>query len=179
MRATGSNDVVLDKVFVPESAVTLRRPKGRWHPFYNAVVTIATPITSAVYVGVIEAAREMAIKMAQRKRDDVAIQYLAGEMDTALVAAQIALESMVAAVAEYEFPVVDQVASETAIKKTLIVRAVGEMMERAMELIGGAAFFRGVGFERLYRDAQAMRFHAMPEKRQLRHTGRLALGLDP
>jgi indole-3-acetate monooxygenase len=28
MRATGSSDVLLEGVFVPESAVSLRRPKG-------------------------------------------------------------------------------------------------------------------------------------------------------
>ena len=35
MRGTGSHDVVLERVFVPESAVGLRRPKGRWHPFFG------------------------------------------------------------------------------------------------------------------------------------------------
>src|SRR5215510_14971478 len=35
MRGTGSHDTVLDGVFVPESAVSLRRPKGKWHPFFG------------------------------------------------------------------------------------------------------------------------------------------------
>src|SRR5262249_27339103 len=37
MRGTGSHDVVLERVFVPESAVGLRRPKGKWHPFFNVI----------------------------------------------------------------------------------------------------------------------------------------------
>jgi len=28
---------MLDGVFVPESAVGLRRPKGTWHPFFNVI----------------------------------------------------------------------------------------------------------------------------------------------
>ena len=48
MRGSGSNDVLLDGVFVPESSVSLRRPQGKWHPFFNVVVTIAapTPVTN-------------------------------------------------------------------------------------------------------------------------------------
>jgi hypothetical protein len=32
--------------------------------------------------------------------------------------------------------------------------------------------------EQLFRDAQAARYHPLPEKAQLRFTGRLLLGLD-
>jgi alkylation response protein AidB-like acyl-CoA dehydrogenase len=41
MRATGSNDVLLDNVFVAQEAVSLRRSRGRWHMFFDVVVTIA------------------------------------------------------------------------------------------------------------------------------------------
>src|SRR5690349_13922048 len=33
MRSTGSNDVIFENVFIPESVVSLRRPRGKWHPF--------------------------------------------------------------------------------------------------------------------------------------------------
>ena len=56
MRATGSHDVLLDNVFVPEGAVSLRRPQGQWHTFFNVVVTVALPLVLSVYVGVAEAA---------------------------------------------------------------------------------------------------------------------------
>jgi len=32
MRATGSQTVILDNVFVPDQAIALRRPRGRFHP---------------------------------------------------------------------------------------------------------------------------------------------------
>ena len=70
MRATGSNDIVLDGVFVPEGAVSLRRAKGKWHPFFNVVAAIALPLVMSVYLGVAEAARDLALQQVQRKRDD-------------------------------------------------------------------------------------------------------------
>ena len=39
-----------------ESAVGLRRPKGKWHPFFNVIAAVAIPLIMAVYVGVAEAA---------------------------------------------------------------------------------------------------------------------------
>jgi acyl-CoA dehydrogenase len=37
MRASGSNDIVLEDVFVPDEAVSARRPKGEWAPVFNVV----------------------------------------------------------------------------------------------------------------------------------------------
>jgi len=44
MRGTGSRTVVLDNVFVPEKAITLRRPCGEYHPVWNVVLTFALPM---------------------------------------------------------------------------------------------------------------------------------------
>jgi alkylation response protein AidB-like acyl-CoA dehydrogenase len=47
-----------------------------------------------------------------------------------------------------------------------------------MEVAGGAGLYRDAGLERRFRDIQAARFHVLPEKAQLRLSGRVALGLD-
>ena len=44
MRATGSQTVMLDNVFVPEEAVVLRRPQGAYHPAWNVILTNALPL---------------------------------------------------------------------------------------------------------------------------------------
>ena len=67
MRATGSNDVLLDNVFVPEGVVSLRRPKGQWHVVFNVVLTIALPLIMSVYAGVAEAASDLALGLAREK----------------------------------------------------------------------------------------------------------------
>src|SRR5262249_47227952 len=91
MRGTGSHDVLIDGVFVPESAIALRRPKGQWHPFFNVIAAVAIPLIIAVYIGVAEAAYELVLKQATKKRDDAQTPYLIGEMTNALTTAQMAL----------------------------------------------------------------------------------------
>ena len=51
--------------------------------------------------------------------------------------------------------------------------------EKALEITGGAGFYRGLGLERMLRDVHGAQFHPLQEKRQLLFTGRIALGLDP
>ncbi len=68
--------------------------------------------------------------------------------------------------------------SQTMIGRTLIGQNAIKTVERAMELAGGASFYRDLGLERAFRDVQAARFHPLQEKPQLRYTGRVALGLD-
>jgi alkylation response protein AidB-like acyl-CoA dehydrogenase len=62
--------------------------------------------------------------------------------------------------------------------RTILARSVIRSVEKAMEVAGGAAFYRDLGLERRFRDVQAARFHPLREKAQLRYAGRIALGLD-
>ena len=50
-------------------------------------------------------------------------------------------------------------------------------VELAMELAGGAGFFRATGLERRFRDIQAARYHPMQAGPQAQYTGSMALGL--
>src|SRR5439155_591010 len=58
------------------------------------------------------------------------------------------------------------------------VHAAIKTVERAMEVAGGAAFFRPLGLERFFRDVQGARYHQVREPAQVLYSGRLALGLD-
>ena len=179
MRATGSHDVVLEGVFVPETAVALRRPQGEWHPFFNVSVTVAMPLIMSVYVGVAEAARDLACREALKKRHDPHVPYPVGEMENTLVTAQMALREMVEIAANYDFSPTEQTANAMLIRKTVAARSSMQAAEKALEVVGGVGFFRGLGLERLLRDVHGAQFHPLPEKRQLLFTGRLALGLAP
>src|SRR2546428_2325031 len=97
MRATGSNDGTLDGVFVPDAAVGVRRPSRPWFHPWHIVAAMALPLVYSVYVGVAEAARDVAVREAMRRRDDLATQELVGALDTELTAARLALRSMIAA----------------------------------------------------------------------------------
>jgi acyl-CoA dehydrogenase len=175
MRGTGSHDVILDHVFVPDAAVSGRRPRGRWSPMFDLVYTMAFPLVYSVYVGVAEAARDLALAQVTAKRDDRLVQLGAGEMETELTAARLALADMIAAAGTAPGP---ETTNRVAIGRSLAGRAAIRTVDKAMELVGGAAFYRSLGLERLYRDVQGARFHPMQEKPQFLYTGRLALGMD-
>jgi len=179
MRASGSNDVVLDGVFVPDGAISSLRPKGAWTPVWNAVAAIAGPPIMSVYLGVAEAARDLALEKVARKGDDPDVWYLVGEMENALVTGQLAVQAMVDLCADYAFTLDMATANSMFIRKTIAAESLRHAVEKALEVVGGGGIFRSMGLERLVRDIHAAQFHPLQAKRQHRFTGRAALGLDP
>ena len=176
MRGTGSNDVEFNDVFVPDAAVSGRRPQGKWHHLFHTISMLAFPLIYSAYMGVADGARTKALQVARKKADDGNIAYLAGEMENAHTAADMALERMIH-IAETEKPG-PETTSKAMIGRTLVAQNAIKTVERAMELAGGAAFYRDLGLERAFRDVQAARYHPLQEKPQLRYAGRVALGLD-
>ena len=176
MRGTGSNDIVLDRVFVPDAAVGVRRPPGVWSPVFFVIFTIAFPLVYSAYLGVAEAARDIAVREAGRRRGDATVQTLVGELENELTVARLAVKHMVDAGDTDRMGV--ETTNAVAIGRTLAGRAVIRTCEKALEVAGGAGFYRALGLERLFRDAQAARYHPMQEKPQTVFSGRLALGLD-
>lgn len=176
MRGTGSHDVELNEVFVPEAAISGRRPKGKWHPLFHAISLLAFPLIYSAYVGVAEGARDKALEVARRRPADECLVQLAGEMQNAFAAAEAAHERMIR-LAETATPG-PETTSQAMIGRTLVADAAIRTVELALEVAGGAAFHRDLGLERAFRDVQGARFHPLQQKPQLRYTGRLALGLD-
>ena len=179
MRGTGSRTVVLDGVFVPEGAVSLRRPAGRWHPVWATVLGVALPLIMSVYLGVAEQAARLARAQAARRPADPSVPYLLGELTNALTTADLTVQDMIARNDEYAFPAELAVADAMLVRKTIASKAALEVVHKAMEVCGGAGYFQGFGLEKLLRDVQAAPFHPLPEKAQHLFTGRLALGLEP
>jgi alkylation response protein AidB-like acyl-CoA dehydrogenase len=179
MRGSGSNDIVVDGVFVPEAAVALTREPGKWHPFFSVVVHVALPIVLSAYLGVAEAAAEQARGIAAKRQNDPNTVYLVGELENELTIAQLAVRDMIALCNDYQFEPTNQGASDIAVRKTIAANAIIATTEKAVAVAGGGAFFRAMGLERLLRDAHGAQFHPFQEKRQHLFTGRVALGLDP
>jgi alkylation response protein AidB-like acyl-CoA dehydrogenase len=92
MRATGSHTVVLDNVFVPNEAISLRRPRGRFHPAWNVILPMAVPLIMSVYASVAEAAAEIGRDLAKNRRSDPAAPYLLGELANHLTVVQLAVD---------------------------------------------------------------------------------------
>jgi acyl-CoA dehydrogenase len=178
MRGTGSNSVVLEDIFVPEAGVSLRRPQGKWHPFFDVISPLVWPLVMSAYVGVAEGARDLAVSGSVKKQQDPGVQYLIGEMDTQLTGAQLALERMMEIAAEDYKPSI-HLSNQVYQYKTIAVKNSIKAVEKAMIVLGGASFFRSVGLERAFRDIQGARFHPFQEHQQYVFSGRVALGIDP
>jgi alkylation response protein AidB-like acyl-CoA dehydrogenase len=175
MRGTGSHDVMIDGHFVPEAGVAARRKAGEWHPLFQIIATMAFPLVYSVYLGVAESARDIAIQLAKRKQPNQHVVELAGRMDTELTAARLAHESMLAAV-RLNAPSADTV-NQVMIGRQLVARHAIAAVDLAMELAGGAGFYRSAGLERKFRDIQAARYHPLQSGPQAQYVGAMALGL--
>ena len=175
MRGTGSHDISFDDVFVPDAAVALRRPSGKWHPLIHVVAIVALPIFNAVYVGVAEAARDLAVAAAGRRRDDRLVQAHAGEMENELTSAQLALARMVD-IAMTSKPGVETTV-ETMCCRAILGRGARATVDKAMDLAGGGSFLRKSSLERLFRDVQGVRYHPLQDKTQNVLAGRFVFGL--
>lgn len=180
MRGTGSNTIVFENVFVPDAAIAVKRPADKWHPVWNVALTVAVPIYMSPYLGLAEAAEEKARVFATKtKQNDPHTPYLLGELQNTLTIAQMAWREMVASAQNNVFKPENDKANYAVIRKTICAKAVIDTVQKAMEVCGGASYFRGFGLERLLRDVYGAHYHPLPEKKQLVFTGRMALGLDP
>ena len=177
MRATGSNDVTLDNVFVPDEAIVARRPAGEWHPMWNVILPTAMPLIMSAYAGLADAAVDLASKAAAKRPG--ALAGVIGEMLNQHTLAGIALDDMVRRNDNHGFTPSNELASDTLVRKTLVATAVMKTVELAAEIVGGAGFFKGHPMERIQRDVKACHFHPLPYRRQHEFSGRIKLGLDP
>jgi alkylation response protein AidB-like acyl-CoA dehydrogenase len=176
MRGTGSHDIALENVFIPEAAAGLRRVPGKWHPFMHAVVLIALPVVYSAYLGAAEAAREIALKLAARRKTDPVLPLVIGELEREVTTARIVHADMVRLAATAKPG--PETTSEMCTRRGIMGAALVKAVDKALEAGGGAGFYRDAGLERLFRDVQASRYHPLPDKAQVRLTGRILLGLD-
>ena len=173
MRGTASHDVLLEDVFVPDAAVSVRRPSGAWHPIMHLISMVAFPLVYAVYTGIAEEACKIAIATAKRKKTTSV--ELVGELQTEWTATRVAHDSMVAYAASAQPG--ETTTSEIFTYRSLIARSALKTVELAIEVAGGASYFREQGLERLFRDIQGARFHPLRPADQRKLAGRVALGL--
>jgi alkylation response protein AidB-like acyl-CoA dehydrogenase len=176
MRSTASHDLVLEDAFVPDAAVGVRRAQGKWHALFHLISMLAQPIVYSAYLGVAEAARERALALVRKRRPDEHLLQAVGEMENRLESARIAHADWVTFSSGAQPGTA--ATNKSMINRTLVARGVLGTVDAAMEVAGGAAFFRANGLERLFRDAQGARYHPLQEGLQKALSARVALGLE-
>ena len=174
MRGTGSHDIEIDGLFVPDDKIAFKRKAGEWHPVFQIIATIAFPLIYAVYLGVAEGARDLALEISRKKPLTGRALRLAGQMDTALHAAKLAHAAMVDTVEQNDPG--DHSVNQVMMGRRLVEENALKTVELAMELAAGAGFYRSAGLERRFRDIQGARYHPMLKENQFEYAGALAFG---
>lgn len=186
MRGTASHDVQLDDVFVGDAQVVARQPWGRLGPALRVALIHAGPTMASVYYGIAAAARDEAVRTVSRRStgggtpqaDDPAIIRLVGMMDAKLKTAWWSLIGSLTEMGDdYAYPADEPTTSTSLLAKRCVVTEAVEIVDLAMEAVGGSSYFKRSPLERLYRDVRGGPFHPLPPEKTLQFAGRLALGL--
>jgi alkylation response protein AidB-like acyl-CoA dehydrogenase len=188
MRATQSHDTVLDRAFVADENIVLVCPAGfaGASMFQVAVFAWALMGFSTVYLGAARRAFDITIDR-MPKRTSVAltnsmahhpeVQHNVSEMRIALDASEALLEKVCSdwtnGVAHADWPV------RLVGARHFIINHAYDIVDRAMDLSGGGAAFKGNRLEQIFRDVRMGRFH--PGNTLLAHelVGKLCLGINP
>jgi alkylation response protein AidB-like acyl-CoA dehydrogenase len=169
MRATASHDVVFESMEVPESAVGARIPADVKEPLRGAVVPVFArwfhTMAAGVYIGIAEEAREEAYKalgtgINSAFREQALTDVMIGEMEAAYLTAVSVRDQVAAAIEEPPKDMQWCLMQTTLLKEIVVDRAIA-VVEKAVELAGGRAYFRKSPLERLARDVRAGRFHPL------------------
>jgi acyl-CoA dehydrogenase len=186
MRATASQDVQLDGVYVSDAQVAARRPWGRLDPVLRNAILHFCPTVGAIYYGIAAGARDEALRTIARRpggdgeprAHDPATARLVGLMDYKL---RTAWWSLIGSLNElpddYDYPLDDPTCNSILLAKRHAVVEAVEVVDLAMEAVGGSSYYKRSPIERAYRDVRAGKFHPLPPEKTLTFAGRFALGL--
>lgn len=186
MRATKSDDTVLEDVFIPDARVARIVPAGQGDPFILSLFAWALLGFANVYYGVAQRALQLAVDTAHKRTSLAVSRTMAYHPEV-----QHSVAEMVLAV-EALGPIVEQTTREWSegadhgmawpmkivATKHLAVEHAWRVVDLAMEISGGGGMFKRNELERLFRDARCGRFH--PANNNLVHeiVAKTALGID-
>jgi alkylation response protein AidB-like acyl-CoA dehydrogenase len=188
MRATQSQDTVLDKAFCPDELCPVVCPAGfaGAGPFHVAIFAWALTGFSAVYLGAARRAYDITVTKAPTRTslaltgsmaNHPEVQHHVAKMRMALDAAEALLDRTAgdweAGAQHADWPV------RLVANRQVAINAANDVVDRALDLSGGAAAFRANRLEQIFRDVRMGRFH--PGNRLLAPEliGKLCLGVDP
>ena len=123
------------------------------------------------------ATRDRALEMVRgrSKAQDPITQRLAGLLDYKLRVARWSLFGAIEQIGDDISPSMDAVTVVMQAKRAVAEEAVSAC-DVAMELVGGAAYFRDAGLEQAVRDVRGVMFHPFTPEMTLLQAGRTALG---
>ena len=188
MRATASQDTILDNAFIDDDHTPLVCPAGFAGAGLFQVAVFAWGLIGfgAVYSGIARRAYDLAIA-GLPKRKSIAltrsmayhpeVQHHVAHMRMDLETADAVVEKVAgewsSGVQHPDWPVKIVAAKYTAVHKAY------EVVDRALDLTGGSGVFKRNRMEQLFRDCRLGRFHPANELLTAELVGKMSLGIDP
>jgi alkylation response protein AidB-like acyl-CoA dehydrogenase len=186
MRATRSDDTILDGVFVPDRYIGRVLPAGTADLFVLCLFAVALTGISSVYLGIAHRAMELSVATAHKRTSlalsrsmayNAEIQHNAAKMAMRLEAMDAQLDRLAndwANNADYG----DRWPLKIVANKHNIIEGAADVVDRAMAISGGTGMFKGNELERLYRDVRCGGFHPANSILAPEIVGKIALGID-
>jgi alkylation response protein AidB-like acyl-CoA dehydrogenase len=188
MRATRSDDTILEGAFVPDKYIVRVVPAGLAGADYFILSIFAWALGGFgnIYYGLAQRMLELAVEQVKNKGSlgltrsmahHPEVQHGVAEMVMGLEAIGAQLETVTQdwsnGVQHPDWPI------KIVSAKYNAVETAWRIADRALEVSGGFGMFKKSEMERLFRDARAGRFH--PANSSLAHelVGKLALGINP
>jgi alkylation response protein AidB-like acyl-CoA dehydrogenase len=186
MRATRSDDTVLEGAIVPDKYIARVLPAGTADLFVLSIFAWAEPTFASIYLGIADRAMDLA-KAEANKKTSLAMtrsmafhpeyQHAAAEMVLAKETASAFVEKVAREWSEghdygHDWPMYLVGAKHAAVEAAKLV------VDKAVAMTGGGGFFKGNELERLYRDTRAGGLHPANSLLAPEIIGKIALGVD-
>ena len=188
MRATASQDTIIEGAFVPDRQVirVVRPGFAGADDFVLGLFGRFEPMIANIYIGLAERARDLAIERIKKKNSVAEMTRSMAyhpEVQHMIADIVIELEGMIAhadRIADDWTNGVDHGdmwAAKLVAVKYHCVEGAFRVVDSAMDVSGGRGMFRGDELERLYRDARCGRFHPANAMTVHEVVGKSALGV--
>ncbi len=197
MRASGSQSILFDNVFVPEPMVRFIGSWGRWSTSLLMNRNLSNLPLLGAFLGIAEHAYELALASATentkadkpRNAERPSIQHMIGEMEISLSTAQAMVSQMGQIVDDFlaehqdqEIPIerAHELLKDHQSMKWVVNRNAINIVSKAMDVVGGGGYMDKNPLSRLYRDVRAGPFmHPYSPTEAREYIGKVMLKIYP
>ncbi|MGI8549186.1 MAG: acyl-CoA dehydrogenase family protein [Dehalococcoidia bacterium] len=187
MRATASHDLLLKDVLVPEQYLVTQRAPGNLDAGATSLFAWFSLSIASVYTGIALAAKDFAVEFARTRRPAVlprpiahlpGIQFSVADMEIGLATARALTQQIAQEWMAGEHHNIEGMA-RVLLPKYVATNTAIEVVNRAMQVVGGVSIFKRTPLERFYRDVRAGTFHPLGNDQTREVVGKMALGVSP
>jgi alkylation response protein AidB-like acyl-CoA dehydrogenase len=184
MRATQSNDLVLEGVFVPEECLFHAFPVGRLDATIGlSVWSINVPTFGAVALGIAAGGMEWARAgvVRQGRQGDPEVQRAFAEMEVLLETARATLYRHGHEILTFDrssLLSVEELFARGNLAKYVACENAVQIMQLVVEIVGGAGYHRRFPIERMYRDVRAGAIMPDSSPAARKTFARISLGIE-